>query len=83
MTYSLIQLAPSAYDLLLNGDVMGRVVRNSSHRPYTWAAELPSDQRPAPFTRIEHAFTSLEDLCAWLGEPGVKTNKTQSDAWER
>ena len=30
MTYSLIQLAPGAYDLLLNGEVMGSVVRNSS-----------------------------------------------------
>ena len=87
MTYGLIQLAPGAYDLLLNGDVMGSVVRNSSYRPYTWTAELledlPSDQRPAPFTRIEHAFASLEDLCAWLGDPDVKTNNPHGDAWQQ
>jgi len=35
MTYSLIQLAPGAYDLLLNGKVIGSVVRNSSYQPYT------------------------------------------------
>jgi hypothetical protein len=32
MTYSLIQLAPGAYDLLLNGEVMGRIVRNGSRQ---------------------------------------------------
>jgi hypothetical protein len=40
MTYSLTQLAPGAYDLLLNGEVMGSVVRHSSRQPYTWTAEL-------------------------------------------
>ncbi len=28
MTYSLTQLAPGAYDLLLNGEIIGSVVRN-------------------------------------------------------
>lgn len=87
MTYSLIQLAPGAYDLLLKGEVMGSVVRNSSYRPYTWTAELledlPPDQRPAPFTEVEHIFASLEDLCGWLGAPEVKTNNSHGDAWER
>jgi len=78
MTYSLIQLAPGAYDLLLNGEVMGSVVRNSSYQPYTWTAELlvelPRSKRPAPFTEIEHDFPTLEELRAWLGNPGVKSN---------
>ena len=43
MTYRLIQLAPGAYDLLLNGEVMGSVVRNGSLQPYTWTAELLED----------------------------------------
>jgi hypothetical protein len=87
MTYSLIQLAPGAFDLLLNGEVVASVVRNGSYKPYTWTAELledlSPDQRPAPFTKIEHIFASLEDLCAWLGDPEVKTNNRHGDAWER
>jgi hypothetical protein len=87
MTYSLSQLAPGAYDLLLNGEVVGSVVRNSSYQPYTWTAELledlPPARRPAPFTEVEHVFASLEDLCDWLGDPQMKTNNRHSDAWER
>ncbi len=87
MTYSLIQLAPGAYDLLLNGEVMASVVRNSPHKPYTWRAELledpAADQRPAPFTEAEHAFASLEDLCAWLGNAEIKANNAHGDAWDR
>jgi hypothetical protein len=87
MTYRLIQLAPGAYDLLLNGEVVGSVVRNSSYQPYTWTAELledlPPARRPAPFTEVEHVFASLEDLCDWLGDPQMKTNNRHSDAWER
>ncbi|WP_457093566.1 hypothetical protein [Microvirga sp. P5_D2] len=77
MTYSLIQLAPGSYDLLLNGEVMASIVRNASRPPYTWTAELlddlPQGKRPAPFKQIEHTFPTLEELCAWLGEPDVKS----------
>jgi len=87
MTYSLIQLAPGAFDLLLNGEVVASIVRNGPYQPYTWTAELledvPPDHRPAPFTEIEHIFASLEDLCDWLGNPEVKTNNRHGDAWDR
>jgi hypothetical protein len=87
MTYSLIQLAPGAYDLLLHGEVVGSVVRNSSYQPYTWTAELledvPPARRPAPFTKLEHGFASLEDLCGWLGQPPMQTNNHHGAAWER
>jgi hypothetical protein len=77
MTYSLFQLAPGAYDLLLHGEVMGSVVRNGSRQPYTWTAELledlPRSKRPAPFKQVEHDFPSLEELRAWLGEPEMKS----------
>jgi hypothetical protein len=83
MTYSLIQLAPGAYDLLLNDAVMGSVVRNGSRQPYTWTAELledlPQDRRPAPFREVEHDFPTLEDLCSWLGNPQVKANRRDSE----
>ena len=78
MTYSLIQLAPGAYDLLLNGEVMGSVVRNGSQQPYTWTAELlealPRTKRPAPFKEVEHDFPTLEELRNWLGDPAVKSS---------
>jgi hypothetical protein len=79
MTYSLIQLAPGAYDLLLNGEVMASVVRAGQRSTNTsWTAELledlPQTERPAPFTDIEHDFASLEEVCAWLGNPPVQSN---------
>jgi hypothetical protein len=87
MSYSLIQLAPGAYDLLLYGEVVGSVVRTTSFQPYTWTAELledvPPARRPAPFTEVEHVFASLEDLCDWLGAPQIKTNNRHGGAWER
>jgi hypothetical protein len=84
MTYCLIQLAPGAYDLLLHDNVVASVVRNGSRQPYTWTAELledlPQSKRPAPFREIEHDFTSLDELCAWLGHPTVKTNNRHTTA---
>jgi len=78
MPYSLMQLAPGAYDLLLNGGVVGAVVRSSSRPRYTWTAELlkdlPPGQRPAPFQESEHSFATLDELCEWLGYPNVKSN---------
>jgi hypothetical protein len=83
MTYCLIKLAPGAYDLLLHGEVVGSVVRSSSRQPYTWTAELlenlPRNRRPSPFREIEHDFPSLDELCTWLGNPQVKTNRRESE----
>lgn len=71
MAYQLIQLAPGSYDLLLNGEIIGSVVRSGSRRgDATWTAELledgPMETRPTPFTQVEHTFETLEDVCAWL-----------------
>jgi hypothetical protein len=79
MTYSLVQLAPGAYDLLLNGEVIGSVVRAGHHsKDTTWTAELLEDlpriKRPAPFEEIEHDFATLEEVCAWLGNPPVQSH---------
>jgi hypothetical protein len=78
MHYSLIQLAPGAYDLYLADTIVASVVRSGLRQPYTWTAELledlPRSQRPLPFREIEHNFPSLEELCAWLGQPPVTTN---------
>jgi hypothetical protein len=83
MTYNLIQLAPGAYDLLLNGEVMGSVVRTGTGSKNTaWTAELledlPPRKRPAPFTDVEHQFATLEEACVWLGSPSVKNNRNRT-----
>ena len=78
MSYTLIQLAPGAYDLFLDGSIVASVVRSGLRQPYTWTAELledlPRHKRPSPFQEIEHSFASLEELCGWLGHPTVATN---------
>ena len=78
MSYSLIQLAPGAYDLFLADSIVASVVRSGLRQPSTWTAELLEevvpDKRPSPFQDLEHSFASLEELCAWLGHPPVKTN---------
>jgi hypothetical protein len=82
MSYNLIQLAPGAYDLYLDETIVASVVRSGLRQPYVWTAELledlPRSERPPPFREIEHSFPSLEDLCAWLGQPPVKTNNRHS-----
>ena len=72
--YRLLQLAPGSYDLELNGEVIGSVVRTGSHhRSVKWYAELIDEEgvRPPPFTRAEHKFPSLEELASWLGDAEV------------
>ncbi|TXM58414.1 hypothetical protein [Methylobacterium sp. WL120] len=77
MTYTLNRLAAGSYDLVLDGIIVGSVVREVSadggHR--AWHAELledlPPDRRPIPFTEIEHAFPTLDAATAWLGRAMV------------
>ncbi|WP_114948926.1 hypothetical protein [Microvirga calopogonii] len=78
MSYSLIQLAPGAYDLLLEDEIIGSVVRSGSRGDTVWTAELieerPEGERPAPFIGIEHSFPTLQEVCGWLGYPEIKSN---------
>ncbi|GJD95465.1 hypothetical protein [Methylobacterium iners] len=80
MTYTLHQLAAGSYDLALDGEVVGSVVRNVSPRGEErgWRAELLEDlspeQRPSPFSGIEHPFRTLEAVMAWLGGAAIVEN---------
>ena len=75
MTYRLIRLAPGSYDVLLNGVIIASLVRTGPSDSATWAVELlmdvPSEERPAPFTQQEHIFASLDEARRWLGAPEV------------
>ena len=71
MAYALVRLAPGSYDILRDGEVIAAVVRSGETRDATWTAELlqdlPVQERPAPFTELEHRFASLEEVRTWLG----------------
>ena len=72
MTYKLVQLAPGSYDVLLNEVIIASLVMSETpSRVRTWTAELlndlPPEERPAPFTALEHQFDSLEEARVWLG----------------
>ena len=72
MPYTLHRLASGSYDLLLDGDVIGGVVRETScDRVTGWRAELLEDlprvRRPKPFKQIEHRFETFKDVVSWLG----------------
>ncbi|KQP77426.1 hypothetical protein ASF60_22965 [Methylobacterium sp. Leaf113] len=72
MTYTLHRLAPGSYDLILNGEIVGSVVRAASidGGAPIWHAELlddpPSEKRPHPFSKIDHIFGRLQAVTAWL-----------------
>jgi hypothetical protein len=77
MAYKLHRLAAGSYDLVLDGKIIGSVVRNVSVSGDLrgWRVELIEDlspeQRPEPFTEIEHAFRTFNAAWAWLGDPDV------------
>ena len=74
VSYTLHKLASGSYDLHLDGELIGGVVRVEAHRK-TWIAELlvdaPPDARPRPFTEVEHTFSFFEELQRWLGDAPV------------
>ena len=71
MPYTLQRLAAGSYDLLLDGDVVGSVVRSLSKGGDVreWYAELleAAPPLPAPFTQEAHRFDTLDDTLVWLG----------------
>ncbi len=71
MPYTLVRLAPGSYDVLRNGAIVASLVQSGDTHNAAWTVELlvdlPPDERPAPFTEIEHTFGSLEEAQKWLG----------------
>jgi hypothetical protein len=75
MTYTLTQLAAGSYDIYLNGEVVGAVVRGGTRISPVWIAELlydmPAEDMPAPFKEVEREFLSFQELRLWLGNPPI------------
>src|SRR4051812_42833465 len=71
VTYRLSRLAPGSYDILLNGVIVGGLVRSTTGRhDVTWKAELliaaPAAEMPSSFEGPDHNCPTLEAACAWL-----------------
>lgn len=70
MPYTLVRLASGSYDVVRDCEVIAGLVRNGSTSNAPWTAELlhnvPPQERPAPFTELEHSFGSLEEARLWL-----------------
>jgi hypothetical protein len=77
MAYRLVQLAAGSYDLELDGELIGGVVRMELRDRDVWFAELlkplPPPRMPTPFIALEHEFPSFGAVLAWLGHPEVRS----------
>jgi hypothetical protein len=73
MRYTLLKLSPRAYDLDLDGSIVGRVIQNVREGE-KWRAELlnPASGVPAPFADVEEIFPSLDEVRQWLGNAEVR-----------
>jgi hypothetical protein len=76
MAYRLSRLASGSYDVLLHGVIIASLVRNGRTDAASWTAELlldlPPGERPAPFTEVEHTFSSLDEARKWLGDAEIR-----------
>jgi hypothetical protein len=81
ITYTLSQLAPGSYDVLLDGVIIASLVRSGTTSNATWTAELLMDvhpkRRPAPFSETEHSFGSLEETQTWLGGAEIQATSDE------
>ena len=73
MTYTVEQLAPGSYDVLLDGGLIAALVRIVEREGLSdqWQIDLleealPADW-PAPFTAQSHTFRSRLAALEWLG----------------
>ena len=70
MPYALQRLAPGSFDLILDGEVVGSLVREVSRDGYEgdWTAEPLATEPPypAPFTSEAHKFPNLKAAADWL-----------------
>ncbi|WCS28888.1 hypothetical protein LOK46_32370 (plasmid) [Methylobacterium sp. NMS14P] len=73
MTYTVQQLAPGSYDVLLDGAVVASLVREVDRggTAREWLVDLLNElspaERPEPFTAQQHAFDTRAEALEWLG----------------
>ncbi len=85
MTYTVEQLAPGSYDVMLDGVVVAAMVRvvSSSGPSDMWQIELLDEvlpaERPAPFTSQWRTFKSRAAALEWLGIGEVDPHLEKSE----
>ena len=71
MTYTVEQLAPGSYDVLLDGRLVAALVQGIDGQGAGWRIdlldEMPLSERPLPFTGQIHTFPSQSAALDWLG----------------
>jgi len=82
--YTLHRLAAGSYDLLLDGTLIGGVVREIACDHVTaWRAELlddlPRRRRPKPFKQVEHRFKTFGEVVSWLSEATIINGSSEAD----
>lgn len=69
--YTVEQLAPGSYDVLLDGTLAAALVHGIDGLDDGWRIDLldkkPFSDRPPPFTGQSHTFRSLQSTLDWLG----------------
>ncbi len=72
MPYKVVQLAPGAYDIEFEDDIVASLVVTPGRRDEgRWTAELLGMNVPLPFTAATHTFATFSDVLSWLGDPEV------------
>jgi hypothetical protein len=77
ITCSLQRLASCSYDLVLDGKIIGGVVREiaTGGDAPVWHAKLLDDppliKRPYPFSKIDHTFGTFNAVMVWLGGAAI------------
>ena len=70
-TYSIRQLAPGSFDVLLDGALVAALVHGIDGLDDGWQVDLLDEKsfsdRPPPFTAQSHTFPSLPAALDWLG----------------
>lgn len=86
--YTIQQLAPGSYDVLLDGSLVAALVRVAERQgtAHEWQIDLLDETlpvvRPSPFTAQSHTFGSLRAALDWLGirEGGVLSDAGDGQA---
>ena len=72
MPYKVVQLAPGAYDVEFDGDIVASLVVTPGRRDEgRWTMELLGTKAPLPFAADVHTFATFSDVLTWLGDPAV------------
>nr|WP_244627424.1 hypothetical protein [Microvirga tunisiensis] len=69
---------------MLDGVIIASLISNGDTHNTVWTVELLADpapeERPKPFTEMEHTFRNLEEVRTWLGGAEIQNASSDSKA---